>query len=88
MSTTTNTNSPSGCNVYKMCSYLQKLDDESEEKSVLERCALDKLADLQIFKTNPKFYTRLRMVTEGENFYEAQQMYKTVNFRYVRESVC
>lgn len=39
------------------------------------------LANLEIFKQNPKFLLRLKMNLEQESFYEAHQLFKTIHFR-------
>lgn len=56
-------------------------DLDPDEVAIIERCSLDKLDKLEIFKNNPKFYARLKMVTETDSFYEAQQLFKTIHFR-------
>lgn len=61
-----------------------KMEDEVSSK-VIESCSLDKLANSQIFLTNPKLYIRLKLVTDTDNFYEAHQLYKTIHFRYLND---
>lgn len=39
------------------------------------------LANLEIFKQNPKFLLRLKMNLEQDSFYEAHQLFKTIHFR-------
>lgn len=56
---------------------------DRDELDTIERHSIERLENYQIFKNNPKFYSRLKLVTENESFYEAQQMYKTINFRWV-----
>lgn len=55
---------------------------DNEDLSIIEKYSLDKLDKLEIFKNNPKLYARLKMVTGNDNFYEAQQLYKIIHFRY------
>lgn len=65
----------------KPSSMIHKFD--RDELDTIERHSMERLENYQIFKSNPKFYSRLKLVTENESFYEAQQMYKTINFRWV-----
>ena len=54
---------------------------ESNELETINKYAIDKLEKFEIFKNNPKFFARLKLVTDTDSFYEAQQMYKTIHFR-------
>ncbi|RNA31916.1 Golgi to ER traffic 4 -like protein [Brachionus plicatilis] len=59
---------------------LQRADTETR-KSFLVDFSIDNLPKLDIFKTHKKLYDRLKLVTDTENLYEADQLFKTIHFR-------
>lgn len=56
---------------------------DSAELEMIDKCAIERFEQFEIFKNNPKFYARLKLVTDTDSFYEAQQLYKTIHFRYI-----
>lgn len=55
--------------------------DEEIRKKFLSEFTMENLQKLDLFKTHRKLYDRLRLVTEAENLYEADQLFKTIHFR-------
>lgn len=68
-------------NIVDYLANLNKIECETR-KNFLANFSLNSLQNLDIFKTHRKLYDRLKLVTEAENLYEADQLFKTIHFRY------
>lgn len=56
-------------------------NDNETKTNFLKNYSIEKLENMDIFKSTKKLYERLKLVVSNENLYEADQLYKTIHFR-------
>lgn len=62
-------------------SNLKQSDNEVRER-VAQKYSFESFENFEIFKQHKKLYARFKLIVSNDNFYEADQLYKTVHFRY------